>query len=193
MVKNLVMGLSLMLAACTPAASLGPADTPTAWPGKTETYVFLLTDLASYGGRTPSPPATAAPTVLPTVDAVVGIVAAASDTPQPTEPATETSVPAIANTEPAPVPVELLLFTTPISAGKDAWFGIKTLRGARCFLAYTTPSGTDSTAAGLGAQTADTDGRCRWTWNISASTNAGTGHLLLTVNGQTFPYDIVIE
>jgi hypothetical protein len=87
----------------------------------------------------------------------------------------------------------ILVLTSPVRAGSSATVRIQTVAGASCFLSYTTPSGTDSQAAGLGATTADTKGVCSWTWNIGPKTKAGTGSLAITANGSTQYLSIVIQ
>jgi hypothetical protein len=110
--------------------------------------------------------------------------------------------PALTNTElpthtPASPTTEsafpVLVLTSPIKTGEKATVQIQTVPGASCFLAYTTPSGSHSSAKGLGETTADNTGTCSWTWNISASTKAGTGKLSITVNDLTQNFDIVIQ
>lgn len=115
----------------------------------------------------------------PSVQATATVPTLPTDTqvPQPTQP------PAIT----------LVSLTSPISAGSDARLVIQTAPGAACFLSYVTPSGTDSTADGLGAMTADGSGICTWVWRISGSTNPGTGRLTVTTNGATQFFEIVIQ
>jgi hypothetical protein len=64
---------------------------------------------------------------------------------------------------------------------------------ASCFLSYTTPSGTDSEAAGLGETTADIKGVCSWTWKIGSKTKLGEGRLVITANDSTQFLSIVIQ
>lgn len=87
----------------------------------------------------------------------------------------------------------VLVLTSPVRAGSNATVRIQTVAGASCYLSYTTPSGTDSQAAGLGATTAGANGVCSWTWNISPKTNAGTGSLAISANGSTQFLSIVIQ
>jgi hypothetical protein len=87
----------------------------------------------------------------------------------------------------------LLLLTSPVQAGANATVQIQTSAGATCFLSYTTPAGTDSTAKGLGVTTADGNGVCSWTWEIGSSTKSGTGRLAITVDGKTQFLDIIIQ
>lgn len=87
----------------------------------------------------------------------------------------------------------ILVLTSPVPAGSNATVRIQTVADASCFLSYTTPSGTDSQAAGLGPTTADAKGVCSWTWNIGPKTKAGTGSLAITANGSTQLFSIVIQ
>jgi hypothetical protein len=119
--------------------------------------------------------------------------------PIPTQPPAATQAPTIAPTLPAPsatsapAGITLVSLTSPVSAGQDASLVIQTTAGANCFLSYTTPSGTQSQAQGLGAATANAEGRCGWTWRIGSSTNPGTGKLFVSANGANTTYDIVIQ
>jgi len=70
---------------------------------------------------------------------------------------------------------------------------IQTTPGANCFLAYTTPSGTPSTAQGLGPTVANGEGRCGWSWRIGGSTNPGTGKLFVSAGTANASFDIVIQ
>ena len=137
------------------------------------------------------------PSVIPT-----GASIAASATSQPSRtstripsPATPRSAPT--NTrppQPTAAPVwTLISLTSPISPNSIAQLSIQTIAGAGCSLAYTTPSGTQSTAQGLGATTADASGVCAWSWKIGPSTNPGAGRLSVTANGVTKSLDILIQ
>ncbi len=87
----------------------------------------------------------------------------------------------------------VLVLTSPVRVGENTTVQIQTVAGASCFLSYTTPSGTDSQATGLGATTASANGVCSWTWNIGLKTNTGTGSLAITANGVTQMFNIVIQ
>ena len=87
----------------------------------------------------------------------------------------------------------ILVITSPVSAGSNATVRIQTVAGTSCFLSYTTPAGTDSQAAGIGATTADAKGVCSWTWKIGPRTKAGTGSLAITANHSTQFLSIVIQ
>jgi hypothetical protein len=60
---------------------------------------------------------------------------------------------------------------------------VQTVPAAACTLAYVTPSGTRSTARGVGPATADTTGRASWSWMIGSNTNPGVGTVSVTCNG----------
>jgi hypothetical protein len=87
----------------------------------------------------------------------------------------------------------ILVLTSPIKAGEKATVQVQSVPGASCSLAYTTPSGSHSSAKGLGETIADSNGVCSWTWKISASTKTGTGKLTITINDVTQSLDIVIQ
>jgi hypothetical protein len=52
--------------------------------------------------------------------------------------------------------------------------------GASCSISYTTPAGTQSTAAGLVLKAADSSGQVSWAWTIGSSTRPGTGGVTVT-------------
>ena len=87
----------------------------------------------------------------------------------------------------------ILVLTSPVQAGGNAFVQIQTVAGTNCFLSYTTPSGSDSEATGLGTTTANSNGVCSWTWKIGPQTNSGTGSLAITANGTTQFFNIVIQ
>lgn len=130
--------------------------------------------------------ATLVPSQTPTLQATSTLAETVTFTPE----STSTFVPT--NTASAS-DFTILVLTSPVRAGSNATVRIQTVAGASCYLGYTTPSGTDSQAAGLGATTADAKGICSWTWNISPKTNAGTGSLVITANGSTQFLSIVIQ
>jgi endonuclease YncB( thermonuclease family) len=82
---------------------------------------------------------------------------------------------------------------SPIKVGSKASLSVNSKENANCHLSYITPSGTLSTAKGLGSRIADGNGQCIWTWTIGSGTNPGTGTLTITVDGitQTVSIEIV--
>jgi len=102
--------------------------------------------------------------------------------PPTQRPATSAPI-ATATTATAGATVTIVSVTSPISRGGTARLVAKGPPGAACRLAYTTPAGTPSTANGLGLATADSAGDLNWSWNISGSTNLGTGKVSLTCPG----------
>jgi micrococcal nuclease len=57
--------------------------------------------------------------------------------------------------------------------------------GATCSIAYRTPAGTASTAAGLGEQTVPSTGVVTWTFMIGSSTQPGIGSISVTCGNAT--------
>ena len=152
--------------------------------------ILMTLTLIGCGGA-PAPPT---PTALPPTNAPL-----LTDTPFPTP--TPSPPPTSTPTEtPPPTPTEtpmsgfiVLELTSPVTAGGSATLTIQTVPGAACHLAYVTPSGTESSAGGLGAQIADADGICSWTWRIGSSTRAGTGTLHITADDVAESHPIEIE
>lgn len=71
--------------------------------------------------------------------------------------------------------------------GSSATVTALTAPGASCTIDVLLPSGRASTAAGLGPQTADADGRVSWTWLVAGNTTPGLGAITVTSTaaGQT--------
>jgi len=86
----------------------------------------------------------------------------------------------------------LISISSPVSVGSYANVSIQTQPGVDCNLAYKTPKGTKSKAAGLGDTIADNDGNCSWRWIIGTSTAPGIGSITITAGGQTNSYPIEI-
>ncbi len=80
-----------------------------------------------------------------------------------------------------------------VVTGEQAEATIRTQPGTSCKLSYVTPSGTKSTARGLGMITADEDGNCSWKWTIGSRTRPGTGKVTINAGGltKTYPLQIV--
>ena len=76
--------------------------------------------------------------------------------------------------------------------GGSALVSVQTTPGASCSIAYRTPAGTKSTAAGLGAKTADSTGAVSWSWKIGSSTKPGTGTVTVTCGGASASSPITI-
>lgn len=181
----------------TSTATLIPSPTDTLEPTFTPTYT-----------ETPIPTNTTDPQVLanqtqnaayfqtqeakPT--ATVSIVTP-TNTPKPNPTATHKPNPTA--TQKASTPQNSGTFTvtkltSPIKRGNKATLTISTTAGASCNLSYWTPSGNASSADGLGTKTANAQGVCTWTWLISGSTKAGSGTLVVTVDGNSQTLVIVI-
>lgn len=163
-----------------------PRPTATA---RTPQATFTPVPPSATQGSSPTPAATLAPaftaTEAPPTVAEVQATEAPTLAPAATEP--PTVAPPVGDT------IALVSLTSPIGAGGDASLVIQTTPGATCFLSYTTPSGTQSGAQGLGATTANGEGRCGWSWRISGSTNPGTGKLFASAGTANASFDIVIQ
>lgn len=158
------------------ATATATAPPPTATPNRTPTPAPTPTPTAT---AVPTSTRTPAPTATPTPQAQL-----TTPTPAPTVAAT---------TEPAPVTgVPVVGLTSPIAPNANATLTVDAGGASTCSLAYTTPSGTRSEAAGLGT-TNVVNGLATWTWKIGGSTNSGTGTLRVTCGGNTTSIPIVIQ
>jgi hypothetical protein len=154
------------------SAATSRAETQTAMPSRTIAPT-----------RTTRPTNTPGPTAQPRL----------TNTPRPTNTSTptRTATPTRTNTPtPTETPTlsaafELIRGTETVNAGGRATFTIRTLPGVGCSIAYTTPSGLQSSAEGLGNKSAGANGLCSWTWTIGTSTRAGNGRMTITANGLT--------
>ncbi len=105
----------------------------------------------------------------------------------PVSPPTATSVPA-----PPTVASPRFLSVNGASLGGTASVSVQTAPGAMCTLVYVTPSGSISTAQGVGSKYADANGQAYWSWKIATSTHAGTGTVRVTCGGVTITSNIRI-
>lgn len=78
------------------------------------------------------------------------------------------------------------------SPGRSASVTVQTDPGATCTLAYTTPSGTRSNAAGLGQQMAGASGVVTWSFLIGGATRRGVGMLSVSCPGGSLSSPITI-
>jgi hypothetical protein len=76
--------------------------------------------------------------------------------------------------------------------GGEATVSVQAMPGAQCSIAYTTPSGRKSTAAGLEDKSADANGNVTWSWLIGDRTKSGTGTISVTCGSAKASADIVI-
>lgn len=97
----------------------------------------------------------------------------------------------VITTEPETV-FELISMTEHVRCGSDAEVSVSTISGTMCFLAYTTPKGNVSEADGLGATTANSEGRCYWKWHISARTGPGKGTVSIKIGDVERSYSIEV-
>lgn len=93
----------------------------------------------------------------------------------------------------SPATIKIVKLTSPVKRNAKAKLVIQTAPGAKCHLIYRTPSGTVSTAKGLGAKVADKKGLCTWNWKIGSTTKPGNGQLIITANNLTLRKPIVIK
>ena len=174
--------------------------------GKNEFDFFLqeAQDIRARLTLTYEPPIaqTSAPTtVVPSATKSVPILTPAS-TPKllPTATPEPTSTP-----KPAPVATPVPT-ATPTSAtngvhfvtvqggppGGNASVTVQTAPEAKCFITYTTPSGTTSKAEGLDEKVADSNGFVTWEWKIGPSTKQGKGDVTVTCNSAKAATEIEI-
>lgn len=83
----------------------------------------------------------------------------------------------------APGGVRITAAPASVAPGQTAGLSAQASPGASCSLDVVLPSGRHSTAAGLGAQTADAGGGLTWTWRIGSTTGAGTATATVTCPG----------
>jgi beta-lactamase superfamily II metal-dependent hydrolase len=101
--------------------------------------------------------------------------------------------------QPTPKPPSLLFIdvvslSSPINAGANVSLTINTLSGAACTITVYYKSGP-SQAAGLGPQTAGSDGNVTWTWKVGTRTTPGTWSIVVTasLDGQSKSTSIPFE
>jgi hypothetical protein len=115
---------------------------------------------------------------------------------QTTPVTAQTSATQPAATQPAATqPDSGIKFIEVKSAGRNgnASVTVQVAANAVCSISYTTPKGTKSEAMGLADKTASADGRVSWVWVIGPRTQAGTGSVTVTCNGQSASTDIIIK
>jgi hypothetical protein len=71
--------------------------------------------------------------------------------------------------------LRLVRLSSPVRPGDDASLAVSGSPGTECTIAYTTPSGSVSSAAGLVPATLDNRGEASWTWRIGSNTAPGEG------------------
>ena len=111
-----------------------------------------------------------------------------------------TSFTPVGSTNPTPTPIPTnppstgvtFLLVTGGPPGANAYVKVQTAANASCSISYVTPSGSTSTAQGLGNKSADGSGIVDWTWKIGTKTNPGTGTVTVTCNGVSASTGITI-
>jgi hypothetical protein len=136
---------------------------------------------------TPTPVDSAKPADSPKTSPTPG----SADTPKPTSaPPSATAVPP---TTTLPAASLSLSVSSPVKRGSNASASVQgATPGVSCTISYTTPSGTDSTAAGLTTKTAGSNGSASWSWVIGSNTNPGTGSVRVNCGGQQKTASITI-
>lgn len=119
-------------------------------------------------------------------NAQLGLWAPAPQQPAPQQPP-QPAPPA------SPARSVTLSVTSPVSRGGRATAQAQAWAGASCDITYVTPSGSTSTAQGLGPKTAGPDGTVSWTWVIGSSTRPGTGSVTVVCDGAQARASIVIQ
>jgi competence protein ComEC len=119
----------------------------------------------------------------------------------PVEPeATETLMPTTAVIDTPTVPpaptlaISVTSLTSPIAPNARASLKVQTKPGAECSITVNLKSGP-SHAAGLGSQTASSDGTCAWSWKIGSNTAQGTWSIVVSaeLNGESVSAAIPFE
>jgi micrococcal nuclease len=105
-----------------------------------------------------------------------GLWAESSPTPTPTPSPTLTQT-----STPTELSLQIVSVTSPVNAGAYATLVAKTVPGANCDITVYYKSGP-STAAGLYAKTADSNGDVSWTWKVSTNTTPGSWRIVVTAS-----------
>lgn len=139
--------------------------------------ISIVFAVVACGGSSGDSP-TATPT--PTKPAATATVAIAPTATHPTgTPATGAQI-VLVQTNAPPIPGTATVDATVIPPSID------------CTLSYTTPSGTDSDAEGLGTKTVDASGTVHWEWMIGPNTDPGSGHVTVTCGDASQTVSITI-
>ena len=80
-----------------------------------------------------------------------------------------------------PLAIDVESLTSPAGRGSTATLTIKTAPGAACTITVYYKSGA-SQAAGLGPQTAGSDGTATWRWKVGSQTTPGSWHITVTAD-----------
>lgn len=105
------------------------------------------------------------------------------------------SAPAAPAAPPVPAVVDgvkIRSITSPVRAGANATVVAETTPGAQCSITVTYKSGL-STAAGLHAKQADTNGTVFWTWLVGSRTTPGNWPVAITCGGKRVQTSITVQ
>lgn len=96
--------------------------------------------------------------------------------------------------QPAQIFISVSSLTSPIAPGGIARLTINTLPGSACTITVYYKSGA-SQAAGLGSQTANSNGDVTWSWKVGSRTTPGIWRIVVTsdLNGQSISIQIPFE
>lgn len=83
--------------------------------------------------------------------------------------------------------------TSPVSKNSTARASAKPGPNVECTIAYRTPSGTSSEAAGLEKKASDASGEVAWSWTIGPSTSSGNGSVTVRCGERAGSATIVIS
>lgn len=150
--------LAIVTSAVVVVGTLAPRE-PLAAP--TPTVAAFISNPTPRVTTKPAPDPTARPTVAPP--------SGATPTPRPTVRPTLSPDP----TEAPPLSVKRVSLTGSVCGGCTASVRIKTASKARCTIDVVYDSGS-STAAGLVAKTAKSNGNVSWSWTVGTRTAVGT-------------------
>jgi hypothetical protein len=173
----LVLAAALLLAACgaeedgaTPDANDEPTATTPAATASNDGFVATVTAAAGLDAPTSTVVSEPEPTASP------------ADAPGATETRAEPASESIIIVEVVGAP-----------AGGEASLTVAVAPGTTCAIAYNTPSGTSSEAAGLSDATAGADGQITWRWSIGPATNPGEGRVTVTCGAEQVTTPITIS
>jgi formylglycine-generating enzyme required for sulfatase activity len=100
----------------------------------------------------------------------------------------------LTNTPEAPASGFVLISINKVAyRGGTASAKIQAQSGTECTLTFILPSTKMSEAGGLGPCTADANGYCSWTWDISHNISTGNGFVTIIAGGESKTYPIKIE
>ena len=93
----------------------------------------------------------------------------------------------------SPQNVRIVDLAHSVEPGNDITLIAQAKPGVTCSIAYVTPSGNLSSAAGLAAKVAGAVGTVSWTWRIGSSTAAGAAKVKVTCGSESTEGSFVVQ